>query len=69
MKLDPGMHIDLHLVFFGKTGVTTAAASDGAVVLRPPITACPAVQKRCTTGSRHAPWFRRHGVAFGFKRH
>jgi hypothetical protein len=22
MKLDPGMHIDLHLVFFGKTGVT-----------------------------------------------
>jgi hypothetical protein len=21
MKLDPGMHIDLHLVFFGKTGV------------------------------------------------
>jgi hypothetical protein len=24
MKLDPGMHIDLHLVFFGKTGVTTS---------------------------------------------
>jgi hypothetical protein len=23
MKLDPGMHIGLHLVFFGKTGVTT----------------------------------------------
>jgi hypothetical protein len=23
MKLDPGMHIDLHLVFFGKIGVTT----------------------------------------------
>jgi hypothetical protein len=22
MKLDPGMHISLHLVFFGKTGVT-----------------------------------------------
>jgi hypothetical protein len=22
MKLDPGMHIDLHLVFFGKTSVT-----------------------------------------------
>jgi hypothetical protein len=22
MKLDPGMHINLHLVFFGKTGVT-----------------------------------------------
>jgi hypothetical protein len=21
MKLDPGMHIGLHLVFFGKTGV------------------------------------------------
>jgi hypothetical protein len=24
MKLDPGMHIGLHLVFFGKTGVTVA---------------------------------------------
>jgi hypothetical protein len=23
MKLDPGMHIGLHLVFFGKTGVTS----------------------------------------------
>jgi hypothetical protein len=23
MKLDPGMHIGMHLVFFGKTGVTT----------------------------------------------
>jgi hypothetical protein len=23
MKLDPVMHIGLHLVFFGKTGVTT----------------------------------------------
>jgi hypothetical protein len=22
MKIDPGMHIGLHLVFFGKTGVT-----------------------------------------------
>jgi hypothetical protein len=22
MKLDPGMHIGLHLVFFGKAGVT-----------------------------------------------
>jgi hypothetical protein len=22
MKLDPGMHIGLHLVFFGETGVT-----------------------------------------------
>jgi hypothetical protein len=22
MKLDPGMHIVMHLVFFGKTGVT-----------------------------------------------
>jgi hypothetical protein len=25
MKLDPGMHIGLHLVFFGKSGVTLAA--------------------------------------------
>jgi hypothetical protein len=24
MKLDPGMHIVMHLVFFGKTGVTPA---------------------------------------------
>jgi hypothetical protein len=22
MKLDPGMHIVMHLIFFGKTGVT-----------------------------------------------
>jgi hypothetical protein len=27
MKLDPGMHIGLHLVFFGKTGVTCADIS------------------------------------------
>jgi hypothetical protein len=26
MKIDPGMHIGLHLVFFGKTGVTVAPA-------------------------------------------
>jgi hypothetical protein len=26
MKLDPGMHIVMHLVFFGKTGLTMAAA-------------------------------------------
>jgi hypothetical protein len=26
MKLDPGMHIGMHLVFFGKSGVT---ANDG----------------------------------------
>jgi hypothetical protein len=25
MKLDPGMHIGLHLVFFGKTGVTPSS--------------------------------------------
>jgi hypothetical protein len=32
MKLDPGMHIGLHLVFFGKTGVTAhlATPSSGA---------------------------------------
>jgi hypothetical protein len=24
MKLDPGMHIGMHLVFFGKSGVTCA---------------------------------------------
>jgi hypothetical protein len=36
MKLDPGMHIGLHLVFFGKTGVT-AWAHPGPVrgLLRP----------------------------------
>jgi hypothetical protein len=26
MKLDPGMHIGLHLVFFGKTGVTSGTS-------------------------------------------
>jgi hypothetical protein len=29
MKLDPGMHIGLHLVFFGKTGVTRARLVSG----------------------------------------
>jgi hypothetical protein len=29
MKLDPGMHISLHLVFFGKSGVTTARGCHG----------------------------------------
>jgi hypothetical protein len=28
MKLDPGMHIGLHLVFFGKTGVTNTNLRD-----------------------------------------
>jgi hypothetical protein len=27
MKLDPGMHIVMHFVFFGKTGVTGGAVS------------------------------------------
>jgi hypothetical protein len=35
MKLDPGMHIIMHLVFFGKTGVTvliyTLIASPGLI--------------------------------------
>jgi hypothetical protein len=35
MKLDPGMHIGLHLVFFGKTGVT----------------ACPSVESGCAMGA------------------
>jgi hypothetical protein len=26
MKLDPDMHIGMHLVFFGKSGVTTSRA-------------------------------------------
>jgi hypothetical protein len=29
MKLDPGMHIGLHLVFFGKTSVTKAEMIKG----------------------------------------
>jgi hypothetical protein len=37
MKIDPGMHIGLHLVFFGKTGVTYSAccclAGDDDVVV------------------------------------
>jgi hypothetical protein len=28
MKLDPGMHIGLHLVFFGKSGVTSGKIYD-----------------------------------------
>jgi hypothetical protein len=31
MKLDPGMHIGLHLVFFGKTGVTVTPAEMQAI--------------------------------------
>jgi hypothetical protein len=36
MKLDPGMHIGLHLVFFGKSGVTDGIhlTSVGAIVGR-----------------------------------
>jgi hypothetical protein len=29
MKLDPGMHIVMHLVFFGKIGVTTTKPLQG----------------------------------------
>jgi hypothetical protein len=29
MKIDPGMHIGLHLVFFGKTGVTSHEVGRG----------------------------------------
>jgi hypothetical protein len=29
MKLDPGMHIGVHLVFFGKSGVTPRAHDKG----------------------------------------
>jgi hypothetical protein len=29
MKLDPGMHIGMHLVFFGKSGVTVQAPVSG----------------------------------------
>jgi hypothetical protein len=30
MKIDPGMHIGLHLVFFEKTGVTSKVATNAA---------------------------------------
>jgi hypothetical protein len=30
MKIDPGMHIGLHLVFFGKTGVTQVGQDHAA---------------------------------------
>jgi hypothetical protein len=33
MKLDPGMHIGLHLVFFGKTGVTALEHVEGEGLL------------------------------------
>jgi hypothetical protein len=29
MKLDPGMHIGMHLVFFGKAGVTKTEKASG----------------------------------------
>jgi hypothetical protein len=29
MKLDPGMHIGMHLVFFGKSGVTHSLEERG----------------------------------------
>jgi hypothetical protein len=29
MKLDPGMHIGLYLVFFGKSGVTPSGSTAG----------------------------------------
>jgi hypothetical protein len=31
MKLDPGMHIGLHLVFFGKTGVTVVKLRERSI--------------------------------------
>jgi hypothetical protein len=33
MKLDPGMHIGLHLVFFGKSGVTVGIVSKGNILV------------------------------------
>jgi hypothetical protein len=39
MKLDPGMHIGLHLVFFGKSGVTDEVGGVGKTTpRRSPIT-------------------------------
>jgi hypothetical protein len=35
MKLDPGMHIVMHLVFFGKTGVKRREESVAATLRRP----------------------------------
>jgi hypothetical protein len=32
MKLDPGMHIGLHLVFFGKSGVTRCMLHAGRLL-------------------------------------
>jgi hypothetical protein len=32
MKLDPGMHIVMHLIFFGKTGVTSAVRARAQLV-------------------------------------
>jgi hypothetical protein len=34
MKLDPGMHIGMHLVFFGKAGVTELTLMPRATALR-----------------------------------
>jgi hypothetical protein len=38
MKIDPGMHIGLHLVFFGKTGVTIRGRRRGRIPLDKPET-------------------------------
>jgi hypothetical protein len=36
MKLDPSMHIFMHLVFFGKAGVTVDAMAQTPMVLGSP---------------------------------
>jgi hypothetical protein len=46
MKIDPGMHIGLHLVFFGKTGVTILGQKSHIFLL---IRHCPGVTNGHTT--------------------
>jgi hypothetical protein len=51
MKLDPGMHIGLHLVFFGKSGVTPSEVHRSRVCVRVSIevSVCASCERlRCT---------------------
>jgi hypothetical protein len=52
MKLDPGMHIGMHLVFFGKAGVTTIHQENHEITIRekPPIYRC--ARSMLTVGGR-----------------
>jgi hypothetical protein len=45
MKIDPGMHIGLHLVFFGKTGVIAVHTQDPKTKVSPRLKATVGLMK------------------------